>query len=142
MLPDGHFSVTIHRRGRSSIEAESYQSGTDTAGGKHGKPHQRPREGNVAEIQIARALSLPKGSIVVMDRGYIDYQLFNRWTKEGIHFVTRLKENADFRVWEDRPAKVEENICTIVQNGDQLPEGVLRPLARLQEPEGAGLLPG
>jgi hypothetical protein len=41
-------------------------------------------EGNVAEIQIARALSLPKGSIVVMDRGYIDYKLFSRWTKERI----------------------------------------------------------
>ena len=29
-------------------------------------------EGNVPEIEIARALRLPKGSIVVMDRGYID----------------------------------------------------------------------
>jgi IS4 transposase len=38
-----------------------------------------------------------------MDRGYIDYKLFSRWTKEGIHFVTRLKENADYAVWEDRP---------------------------------------
>jgi Domain of unknown function (DUF4372)/Transposase DDE domain len=47
-------------------------------------------EGNVPEIEIARALSLPKGSIVVMDRGYIDYKLFSRWTKEGIRFVTRL----------------------------------------------------
>ena len=28
-------------------------------------------QGNVPEIEIARALSLPKGSIVVMDRGYI-----------------------------------------------------------------------
>ena len=57
-------------------------------------------EGNVPEIQIARALSLPKGSIVVMDRGYIDYKLFSRWTKEGIRFVTRLKEKADYVAWE------------------------------------------
>ena len=35
-------------------------------------------EGNVPEIEIARALSLPKGSIVVMDRGYIYYKLFSR----------------------------------------------------------------
>jgi IS4 transposase len=59
-------------------------------------------EGNVPEIEIARALSLPKGSIVVMDRGYIDYKLFSRWTKEGIRFVTRLKEKADYVAWEDR----------------------------------------
>ena len=60
-------------------------------------------EGNVPEIEIARALSLPKGSIVVMDRGYIEHKLFSRWTKEAIHFVTRLKEDADFMVLEDRP---------------------------------------
>jgi len=67
-------------------------------------------EGNVAEIEIARALSLPKGSIVVMDRAYIDYKLFSRWTKEGIHFVTRLKEKADFMVLEDRPVPKGSNV--------------------------------
>jgi hypothetical protein len=67
-------------------------------------------EGNVPEIQIARALSLPKGSIVVMDRGYIDYKLFSRWTKEGIRFVTRLKEKADYVAWEDRPILKAGNV--------------------------------
>ena len=67
-------------------------------------------EGKVPEIQIARALSLPKGSIVVMDRGYIDYKLFSRWTKEKIHFVTRLKENADFMVLEHRPVPKGSNV--------------------------------
>ena len=67
-------------------------------------------EGKVPEIQIARALSLPKGSIVVMDRGYVDYKLFSRWTKEGIHFVTRLKENADFMVLEHRPVPKGSNV--------------------------------
>ena len=67
-------------------------------------------EGNVPEIQIARALSLPKGSIVVMDRGYIDYKLFSRWTKEGIRFVTRLKEKADYVAWEDRPILKASNV--------------------------------
>src|SRR5215831_632991 len=67
-------------------------------------------EGNVPEIEIARALSLPKGSIVVIDRGYIDYKLFSRWTKEGIHFVTRLKENADYVVWENCPMPKGSNV--------------------------------
>ena len=67
-------------------------------------------EGNVPEIEIARALSLPKGSIVVMDRGYIDYKLFSRWTKEGIRFVTRLKEKADYVAWEDRPVPKDSNV--------------------------------
>ena len=67
-------------------------------------------EGNVPEIQIARALSLPKGSIVVMDRGYLDYKLFSRWTKEGIRFVTRLKEKADYVAWGDRPILKASNV--------------------------------
>jgi hypothetical protein len=67
-------------------------------------------EGNVSEIEIARALSLPKGSIVVMDRGYIDYKLFSRWTKQGIRFVTRLKEKADYVAWEDRPVPRGSNV--------------------------------
>ena len=67
-------------------------------------------EGNVPEIEIAHALSLPKGSIVVMDRGYIDYKLFSRWTKEGIRFVTRLKEKADYVAWEDRPVPRGSNV--------------------------------
>ena len=67
-------------------------------------------EGNVPEIEIACALSLPKGSIVVMDRGYIDYKLFSRWTKEGIRFVTRLKEKADYVAWEDRPILKGSNV--------------------------------
>jgi hypothetical protein len=67
-------------------------------------------EGNVSEIEIARALSLPKGSIVVMDRGYIDYKLFSRWTKQGIRFVTRLKEKADYVAWEDRPVPSGSNV--------------------------------
>jgi len=67
-------------------------------------------EGNVPEIEIARALSLPKGSIVVMDRGYIDYKLFSRWTKEGIRFVTRLKEKADYVAWQDRPVPRGSNV--------------------------------
>ena len=47
---------------------------------------------------------------MVMDRGYIDYKLFSRWTKAGIHFVTRLKENADYAAWEDRPIPKGSNV--------------------------------
>lgn len=58
-------------------------------------------EGNVHEINVARTLSLPKGSIVAMDRGYIDYEMLGRWTGEGVYFVTRLKDNAAVRVVRD-----------------------------------------
>jgi len=51
-------------------------------------------EGKVADVTVAQQLKLPKGSLVVMDRGYNDYRLFARWSAEGVGFVTRLKKNA------------------------------------------------
>jgi len=60
-------------------------------------------EGSVHEINIAKGLSFPKGSIVVADRGYTDYKLFARWTSQGVFFVTRQKRNAQYKVIERRP---------------------------------------
>ena len=47
---------------------------------------------------VARQIPLPKGSIVALDRAYNDYVLFNRWTEEGVYFVTRMKSNARYQV--------------------------------------------
>jgi hypothetical protein len=67
-------------------------------------------EGNVADVTIAQQLKLPKGSLVVMDRGYNDYRLFARWTAEDVGFVTRLKKNALWTSHKKRPVKVGSNI--------------------------------
>lgn len=53
-------------------------------------------EGKMADVTVAQSLDFPTGSIVVLDRGYTDYTLFSHWTEQGVYFVTRLKENADF----------------------------------------------
>ena len=53
-------------------------------------------------ITAARAVSLPRGSIVVMDRGYTDYAWYNQRNNNDISFVTRLKTNARYRVIERR----------------------------------------
>lgn len=60
-------------------------------------------EGALADVRVAQLLDFPKGSIVVLDRGYTDYGLFSRWTKEGVYFVTRQKANADWLPWESHP---------------------------------------
>ena len=59
-------------------------------------------EGRRNELTVARALAMPKGSIVVIDRGYVDYRLFKRWTAEGVFFVTREKRNASAFLMEKR----------------------------------------
>jgi hypothetical protein len=65
--------------------------------------------GNKHDVSIARKISLPPGSVVTMDRGYNDYKLFGSWTQERIFFVTRMKDNADYRV-------IEENLIPITGN--------------------------
>jgi len=59
--------------------------------------------GKKADVRIARLLSLPPGSIIAMDRGYNDYELYGKWTREMVYFVTRLKDNADYIVLEQHP---------------------------------------
>jgi putative transposase len=55
-------------------------------------------DGKTHDITAARALQLPKGSIVVMDRGYNDYAWYNQLNTQGVFFVTRLRKNARYRV--------------------------------------------
>jgi len=67
-------------------------------------------EGNVHEVNIARELKLPKGSILAVDMGYTDYSLFAKWILEGIFFVTRQKGNAAYRVVEEHKVPQNRNI--------------------------------
>jgi IS4 transposase len=41
-------------------------------------------------------------SIIAMDRGYINYKLFYRWTQRRIWFVTCLKSNSKYEVIEEK----------------------------------------
>jgi Transposase DDE domain/Domain of unknown function (DUF4372) len=54
------------------------------------------------DVKVAHFLSLNPGSIVVMDLGYIDYELFAKWSKAGIFFVTRLRRDLNWVLVENR----------------------------------------
>jgi hypothetical protein len=59
-------------------------------------------EGKQHEVQVARQLHFAPGTIVAIDRGYTDYEWFARLSEENVYFVTRLKDNADYAVVEER----------------------------------------
>ncbi|MEW5835633.1 MAG: IS4 family transposase [Pseudomonadota bacterium] len=59
-------------------------------------------DGKVADIRVARAVEFAPGTIVVHDRGYTDYDLFQRWCDERVYFVTRMKEQAAYEVLRQR----------------------------------------
>ena len=66
--------------------------------------------GNVHDVQVAQALGFRKGTIVVMDRGYLDYEMFDRWTTQDVYFVTRLKSNAQYQVIEEKAPPQRSNV--------------------------------
>ena len=74
-------------------------------------------EAKRSDVKLADSFRLNPGSIVAIDRGYIDYALFARWSMTGVFFVTRLKENAAFEV-------VKE--CAIPQNSNIRADQLIR----------------
>lgn len=73
--------------------------------------------GKVHDVTVARTLKFQPGTILVDDRGYNDYQLFGTWTDQGVYFVTRLKDNAVYRVVRNLP--VPQKKATVVRK-DQI----------------------
>jgi len=67
-------------------------------------------EGKVSDIEIARQFQFDPYTIVVDDRGYTDYDLFGRWTAQNIYFVTRMKDNALYRVIKEKQVPQNRNI--------------------------------
>ncbi len=60
-------------------------------------------DGKVHEVTEARKRPLPRGSIVVMDKGFLDYSWYKVLSEQGVFFVTRARKNTRYRVTERRP---------------------------------------
>lgn len=91
-------------------------------------------EGKVSDIHFARLLDLPPESIVAMDRGYNDYELFSKWTDRRIWFVTRLKSNAVYDVAETRKVPEKGSIISdeiIRLSGTATAEKCSHPLRKI-----------
>lgn len=55
-------------------------------------------EGSVHEIKVAHSMNFPKGSVIVADRGYVDYKWLKVLDSNGCFFVTRAKSNMAFDI--------------------------------------------
>ena len=49
-----------------------------------------------------------KGTIYVFDKGYVKYQKWKEWSENGVYFVTRLNDNADYQVLEGKPNHISD----------------------------------
>lgn len=91
-------------------------------------------ESRTSDIEMARTLSLPKGSIVVCDKGYDDYSWYTALTQQGVYFVGRQKRGARYRVLERRTVNKSQGlICdqTIALTGLKSRREKLAPLRRI-----------
>lgn len=67
-------------------------------------------EGKTHEVKVAQTLSFEPGTIVAIDRGYVDFAMFARWTANGVFFVTRAKENMDYEVVERKGSSLQSKM--------------------------------
>ncbi len=68
--------------------------------------------GKTAEIDQARLLRFPKGSILLFDKGYSAYDWHAELTRQGIHFVSRLRGNAKYEVLESFAVAGQEGVLS------------------------------
>jgi hypothetical protein len=86
-------------------------------------------EGKTHDVKVAQGLSFEPGTIVAMDRGYVDFVMFARWTKSGVFFVTRAKQNMDYEVLETREVASRGNVLR-----DEI-IGLTGPISKQKYPE-------
>jgi hypothetical protein len=67
-------------------------------------------EGRTSEIKVARTLRFDPGTILAIDRGYVDYEWFRELTQEEVYFVTRMKEKAVYAVNEELRIPQSSNV--------------------------------
>lgn len=60
-------------------------------------------DGKGTDIQAARRFHFEPDSILVVDRGYVDYCWLYQLCLQGVWWVTRLKKRMDFQIIERRP---------------------------------------
>ena len=53
-------------------------------------------------------LNPTSGTIYVFDKGYVNYKVWEQWTKQGTLYVTRLNENANYEVLVGQPNHISQ----------------------------------
>ena len=74
-------------------------------------------DGKVQDVTGGRTLRFAPGTIVVKDKGYVDYAWWKQMEDDEVYFVTRLKQDLKYTVIEERPIPEKGNV-----RGDHLIE--------------------
>jgi len=91
-------------------------------------------EGRTADITAAKQMSFAPGTMLVFDRGYADHGWWLKLTNQKIHFVTRLKDSAEYGIAETRAVAEGGNIIRdeVIVLGSQQDIGPAAHLRRIE----------
>ena len=67
-------------------------------------------DGKTADITAAKSMTFAAGTMLVFDRGYADYSWWLQLTRQKVHFVTRLKDSAEYGIVEPCPVPEGGNL--------------------------------
>jgi len=67
-------------------------------------------DGKTSDIEVARGLEFEPGTVLVIDRGYQDFDWWLELSRHKVFFVTRLKDNAEYGIVEQRDADSDGGI--------------------------------
>ena len=55
-------------------------------------------DGKVHDVKVGRQWRFEAGTIVVFDKGYVDYGWWQQMSADGVYFVTRLKQDLKYQI--------------------------------------------
>ena len=76
----------------------------------------RLTEGKQNDRKFLPYVRLPKGSIVVMDRGYNNYGRLRSWTQQKVTWITRPDARAVYRIVHKKPIDEKQASCGIISD--------------------------
>jgi hypothetical protein len=68
--------------------------------------------GTYSELSIARRRQYGRGTILVMDRGFIHFKWLDRLNRDGVFFVTRIKDDTRYEIVESHPVIENSNVIS------------------------------
>jgi hypothetical protein len=67
-------------------------------------------DGKSHDVTVGRTLRFEPGTIVAMDKGYVDFKWWKQMTEDGVYFVTRFKQDLKYEITAEREVPKNSNV--------------------------------
>lgn len=67
-------------------------------------------DGKTHDVTAGRRMRFEAGTVLVIDKGYVDYAWWQQMTEDGVYFVTRLKQDLKYKIIRINPTPDNNNV--------------------------------